>query len=107
MTALPELANLAIAISYGLILVVVLWSVIRHRNWRRLPPEGVVASILTILFVASCGWGHWLHFRAGMSQRWDVTTAIISAMAAVGVLLYAEPMAGTLRAMLNAKKQVT
>ena len=102
-----EIANLAIALSYGLILIVVIWALVRHRNWRRLPPEGVVASILTILFVASCGWGHWLHFRAGMSQRWDVTTAIISAMAAVGVLLYAEPMAGTLRAMLNAKKQVT
>lgn len=96
-------ANLVIALSYGLIPVAVIWVVTRHQNWRRMASEGVVAAILLTLFVASCGWGHWLHFRMGITQPWDVVTAGISALSAAGGMLYANNLAASIRALLDAQ----
>lgn len=103
MPTMPEFANLVIALSYWLIPVAVAWVVTRHQNWRRMPSDGVGASIMLILFVLACGWGHWLHFRAGLSQPWDVVTAAISALSAVGGLLYARSLAASIRALLDAQ----
>ena len=100
-----DLANLTIAIAYAVIPIIAIWVLVRHGNYRQLPALGVGAFVGLAAFVASCGWGHYLHAREGIHQPWDNITAIVSALNALIGLVSAERLAGLLQALLLAEQR--